>query len=35
MGDGPNFETTTLDGIRVIGFGQYLVGPLAALLLAD
>jgi crotonobetainyl-CoA:carnitine CoA-transferase CaiB-like acyl-CoA transferase len=24
-----------LDGIRVIDFGQYLAGPLAALLLAD
>jgi crotonobetainyl-CoA:carnitine CoA-transferase CaiB-like acyl-CoA transferase len=35
MGDGPNFETTTLDSIRVIDFGQYLIGPLAVLVLAD
>ena len=27
--------TGALDGIRVIDFGQYLAGPLAALLLAD
>jgi hypothetical protein len=34
-GRGDDAMSTPLDGIRVIDFGQYLAGPLVALLLAD